>query len=155
MNQGETDNLSTLQDAVEKKTSSLPMNQDDEEMVDSVQGAVEEKTSSLPMNQDEEEMVDSVQDVVKEITLVNQGETTNSLQDTTDEKTGETVDPPQDAAKEETLSVPSSENGNVKSSRTQPLTPEPIPVPPPVPRSGVPILAHKLWIGNLDKRLTE
>lgn len=134
MNQGETvksDSLSTLQDAVE------------------------EKSSSLPMNQDEEEMVDSVQDVVKEKTPMNQGETTNSLQDTTEEKTGVTADPSQGAAKEETLSVPSSENGNVKSSRIQPLTPEPIPVPPPVPRSGVPILAHKLWIGNLDKRLTE
>ena len=136
MNQGETvksDSLSTLQDAVEEKSSSLPMH----------------------MNQDEEEMVDSVQDVVKEKTPMNQGETTISLQDTTEEKTGVTVDPSQGAAKEETLSVPSSENGNVKSSRTQPLTPEPIPVPPPVPRSGVPILAHKLWIGNLDKRLTE
>lgn len=30
-----------------------------------------------------------------------------------------------------------------------------IPVPPPVPKNGVSILAHKLWIGNLDKRLTE
>ncbi len=30
-----------------------------------------------------------------------------------------------------------------------------IPLPPPHPRGGVSILAHKLWIGNLDKRLTE
>ncbi len=30
-----------------------------------------------------------------------------------------------------------------------------IPVPPPNPKGGVSILAHKLWIGNLDKRLTE
>ena len=30
-----------------------------------------------------------------------------------------------------------------------------IPVPPPTPKSGVSILAHKIWIGNLDKRLTE
>ena len=30
-----------------------------------------------------------------------------------------------------------------------------IPVPPPVPKNGVSILAHKIWIGNLDKRLTE
>ena len=30
-----------------------------------------------------------------------------------------------------------------------------IEVPPPVPASGTSILAHKLWIGNLDKRLTE
>lgn len=30
-----------------------------------------------------------------------------------------------------------------------------IPIPPPTPRGGVSILAHKLWIGNLDKRLTE
>ena len=29
-----------------------------------------------------------------------------------------------------------------------------IPVPPEVPKSGVSILSHKLWIGNLDKRLT-
>lgn len=30
-----------------------------------------------------------------------------------------------------------------------------IPVPPPTPKNGVSILAHKIWIGNLDKRLTE
>lgn len=30
-----------------------------------------------------------------------------------------------------------------------------IPVPPSTPKLGVPLLAHKLWIGNLDKRLTE
>ena len=30
-----------------------------------------------------------------------------------------------------------------------------IPVPPPNPKNGVSILAHKIWIGNLDKRLTE
>lgn len=30
-----------------------------------------------------------------------------------------------------------------------------IPVPPPVPKLGVSVLAHKLFIGNLDKRLTE
>ncbi len=30
-----------------------------------------------------------------------------------------------------------------------------IEVPPPVPKSGSSVLAHKLWIGNLDKRLTE
>ncbi len=34
--------------------------------------------------------------------------------------------------------------------------PKLIPVPPPNPkRCGGAILAHKLWIGNLDKRLTE
>lgn len=31
----------------------------------------------------------------------------------------------------------------------------PIPIPPPVPPSGISVLSHKLWIGNLDKRLTE
>ena len=30
-----------------------------------------------------------------------------------------------------------------------------IPIPPPVPKSGISILGHKLWIGNLDKRLNE
>ena len=30
-----------------------------------------------------------------------------------------------------------------------------IPIPPPVPKNGMTILSHKLWIGNLDKRLTE
>lgn len=30
-----------------------------------------------------------------------------------------------------------------------------LPIPPPVPKSGITILAHKLWIGNLDRRLTE
>ena len=37
----------------------------------------------------------------------------------------------------------------------QPAEDELIPVPPPVPKNGVSILAHKIWIGNLDKRLTE
>ena len=37
----------------------------------------------------------------------------------------------------------------------QPNEEELIPVPPPTPKSGVSILAHKIWIGNLDKRLTE
>ena len=32
---------------------------------------------------------------------------------------------------------------------------DPIPLPPQVPKNGISILAHKLWIGNLDKRLTE
>jgi hypothetical protein len=30
-----------------------------------------------------------------------------------------------------------------------------LPIPPPVPKGGITILAHKLWIGNLDRRLTE
>ena len=30
-----------------------------------------------------------------------------------------------------------------------------VPIPPPVPQSGISILAHKIWIGNLDKRLTQ
>lgn len=30
-----------------------------------------------------------------------------------------------------------------------------IPVPPPVSKGGITILGHKLWIGNLDRRLTE
>lgn len=30
-----------------------------------------------------------------------------------------------------------------------------IPVPPTVPVAGISIQAHKLWIGNLDKRLTQ
>jgi len=56
---------------------------------------------------------------------------------------------------EKTPTPPPSENGDTKGSVSPPPTSELIPVPPPVPRSGVPILAHKLWIGNLDKRLTE
>ena len=28
-------------------------------------------------------------------------------------------------------------------------------VPPPTPQSGISILAHKIWIGNLDKRLSQ
>ena len=28
-------------------------------------------------------------------------------------------------------------------------------VPPPASQSGVSILAHKIWIGNLDKRLSQ
>ena len=28
-------------------------------------------------------------------------------------------------------------------------------VPPPTPQSGISILAHKIWIGNLDKRLPQ
>ena len=33
--------------------------------------------------------------------------------------------------------------------------PEEIPLPPTIPLSGISIQAHKIWIGNLDKRLTE
>lgn len=43
----------------------------------------------------------------------------------------------------ETLKKPSSDQDEL------------IPIPPPVPKSGMSILTHKLWIGNLDKRLTE
>ena len=28
-------------------------------------------------------------------------------------------------------------------------------IPPSTPQSGISILAHKIWIGNLDKRLTQ
>ena len=129
------DSLSTVQDTVEEKTSSLPMNQAEEEMVDPLQGTSEEKSA---VNQGEK--ANSFQNISEGKTAVNQEETADSLQDTVNEQA---------------LSLPPSDNGNAKSSRTLPLTPEPIPVPPPVPRSGVPILAHKLWIGNLDKRLTE
>lgn len=30
-----------------------------------------------------------------------------------------------------------------------------IEIPPSQPESGLPILAHKLWVGNIDKRITE
>lgn len=30
-----------------------------------------------------------------------------------------------------------------------------IKIPPAQPESGLPILAHKLWVGNIDKRVTE
>ena len=30
-----------------------------------------------------------------------------------------------------------------------------LPIPPSIPKAGMSILSHKLWIGNLDKRLTE
>lgn len=38
-----------------------------------------------------------------------------------------------------------------------PLSPEEdiLPVPPIVPPSGISVQSHKLWVGNLDKRLTE
>ena len=32
---------------------------------------------------------------------------------------------------------------------------EALTVPPGVPQSGISILAHKIWIGNLDKRLSQ
>lgn len=32
---------------------------------------------------------------------------------------------------------------------------EDIKIPPSQPESSVPILAHKLWVGNIDKRITE
>ena len=32
---------------------------------------------------------------------------------------------------------------------------EDIKIPPSQPESGLPILAHKLWVGNIDKRITE
>lgn len=58
---------------------------------------------------------------------------------------------------------PESESGSGSSDEQSPLPTgikqssddELIPVPPPVPKNGVSILAHKIWIGNLDKRLTE
>ena len=31
---------------------------------------------------------------------------------------------------------------------------EEILIPPSVPKNGISILAHKLWIGNLDKRMS-
>ena len=30
-----------------------------------------------------------------------------------------------------------------------------ISIPSSQPESGLPILAHKLWVGNIDKRITE
>lgn len=41
------------------------------------------------------------------------------------------------------------ENGEKKIKRLE------MPVPPNVPQSGISILAHKIWIGNLDKRLSQ
>ena len=49
----------------------------------------------------------------------------------------------------------SSEASPEPSGIKQSAEDELIPVPPPVPKNGVSILAHKIWIGNLDKRLTE
>ncbi len=42
-----------------------------------------------------------------------------------------------------------------KSVLAAPDQEELIPIPPPVPKTGLSILANKLWIGNLDKRLNE
>lgn len=56
--------------------------------------------------------------------------------------------------REEGSSSPSEEvvsTEKAKASEQEEL----IEVPPPAPKSGATILAHKLWIGNLDKRLTE
>ena len=47
--------------------------------------------------------------------------------------------------------VPTLEKAKSLSDQVEEL----IEVPPPVPKSGSSVLAHKLWIGNLDKRLTE
>ena len=50
-----------------------------------------------------------------------------------------------------TASPSSNEEDIVEKKKEQDL----LPIPPTVPKSGISILAHKLWIGNLDKRLNE
>lgn len=45
--------------------------------------------------------------------------------------------------------------GKGRSASAQEEEEELIPVPPPAPKNSISILAHKLWIGNLDKRLSE
>lgn len=45
---------------------------------------------------------------------------------------------------------------DMDSEKPKPHSPtEPLPVPPSVHPSGISVQSHKLWIGNLDKRLTE
>lgn len=52
--------------------------------------------------------------------------------------------------------VSSNEEDEVVEKRKCSLDQEDLlPIPPPVPKAGISILAHKLWIGNLDNRLTE
>ena len=40
-------------------------------------------------------------------------------------------------------------------SRAEGTEGEDVLIPPSQPESGLPILAHKLWVGNIDKRITE
>lgn len=73
------------------------------------------------------------------------------------EKKGASVEPGSGA---ESVGGSSSEGSLEHSppeleSTDKPNEGELIPVPPPTPKGGVSILAHKIWIGNLDKRLTE
>ena len=44
--------------------------------------------------------------------------------------------------------------GEEKGSETAEVRKD-APVPPHTPQSGISILAHKIWIGNLDKRLSQ
>ena len=46
--------------------------------------------------------------------------------------------------------------GNMEAEKSKPRSVmELLPVPPPIHPSGISVQSHKLWIGNLDKRLTE
>lgn len=59
--------------------------------------------------------------------------------------------------KEERSSSPNEDDvimTDEKGSASTDEVEDPILIPPSVPKNGISILAHKLWIGNLDKRLT-
>lgn len=60
------------------------------------------------------------------------------------------------AADEDSDLAATSDSDDISEQFTPPVKRgSPIPIPPPVPPSGISVLSHKLWIGNLDKRLTE
>ena len=68
----------------------------------------------------------------------------------------ETQSPSSKREKEEGEKETSEDTLDVSLKRNSSTSPsELIPVPPHVPASGISIQAHKLWIGHLDKRLTE
>lgn len=55
----------------------------------------------------------------------------------------------------ESRAVGERAGGQSKEKMPPPVSASSVPVPPTKPDSGTSILAHKIWIGNLDKRLTE
>ena len=68
----------------------------------------------------------------------------------------ETQSPSSKREEEEGEKETSEDSLDVSLKRNSSTSPsELIPVPPHVPASGISIQAHKLWIGHLDKRLTE
>ena len=67
----------------------------------------------------------------------------------------ESSDKTDSGLEELTKDLGGAEGEEESSGKKEGKGPGGIPVPPNAPESGVSILAHKIWIGNLDKRLSQ